>query len=136
MDKQIEYYQHKLDYETDSYDLFHALENGENVVVLDTRQPASFEQEHITGAINIPYREMNRESTNQLDASKTYVCYCTGIGCNASTHGALEMTKLGFKVKELIGGIEWWKKDGFPTELSHKIVDLQLHRHDHIVKHG
>jgi len=26
------------------------------------------------------------------------------------------MTKLGFKVKELIGGIEWWKFDGYATE--------------------
>jgi rhodanese-related sulfurtransferase len=46
----------------------------------------------------------------------TIVCYCDGIGCNASTKGALNMTKLGFKVKELIGGIEWWKFDGYATE--------------------
>ncbi|WP_284705079.1 hypothetical protein [Flavobacterium tyrosinilyticum] len=26
------------------------------------------------------------------------------------------MTKLGFKVKELIGGLEWWKIDGYATE--------------------
>jgi len=26
------------------------------------------------------------------------------------------MTKLGFKVKELMGGIEWWKFDGYATE--------------------
>jgi rhodanese-related sulfurtransferase len=28
---------------------------------------------------------------------------------------ALNMAKLGFKVKELIGGIEWWKFDGYAT---------------------
>ena len=59
---------------------------------------------------------MNAESTKHLDKSKTYVCYCYGIGCNASTKGALNMTKLGFKVKELMGGIEWWKFDGYATE--------------------
>ena len=26
------------------------------------------------------------------------------------------MAKLGFKVKELMGGIEWWKFDGYATE--------------------
>jgi hypothetical protein len=26
------------------------------------------------------------------------------------------MTKLGFQAKELIGGIEWWKFDGYATE--------------------
>jgi len=25
------------------------------------------------------------------------------------------MTRLGFQVKELIGGIEWWKFDGYTT---------------------
>ncbi|MDD4969684.1 MAG: rhodanese-like domain-containing protein [Paludibacter sp.] len=118
MNKQLEYYQNKLDYEMDSYDLFYALEKGENVVAIDTRQRATFEKEHIPGAINIPHREMNEETTRQLAKSKTYVCYCSGIGCNASTHGALNMTKLGFKVKELIGGIEWWKFDGHATEGS------------------
>lgn len=28
----------------------------------------------------------------------------------------LNMSKLGFKVKELIGGIEWWKFDGYATQ--------------------
>jgi hypothetical protein len=26
------------------------------------------------------------------------------------------MSKLGFKVKELMGGIEWWKLDRYATE--------------------
>ena len=59
---------------------------------------------------------MNEESTSHLDRDKIYVVYCDGIGCNASTKGALNMTRLGFKVRELIGGIEWWKKDGYATE--------------------
>lgn len=28
---------------------------------------------------------------------------------------ALNMAKLGFNVKELIGGIEWWRRDGYQT---------------------
>jgi rhodanese-related sulfurtransferase len=59
---------------------------------------------------------MNENSTKHLDTSTIYVCYCDGIGCNASTKGALNMTRLGFRVKELIGGIEWWKFDGYATE--------------------
>ena len=119
MNKQIEYYQDKLDYEMDPSDLFEALEKGDNLVPLDARKSISFEEEHIPGAISLPHREMNEISTGKLDKTKTYVCYCSGIGCNASTRGALKMTKLGFKVFELIGGIEWWKKDGYATEGSH-----------------
>lgn len=118
MNNQIEFYQHKLEFEIDSWDLFTAMENGESFVPLDARQTSSFNREHIPNAINIPHREMNSESTKHLDKSKTYICYCDGIGCNASTKGALNMARLGFKVKELSGGIEWWKFDGYATEGS------------------
>jgi len=59
---------------------------------------------------------MDSESTSGIDRSSTVVTYCDGIGCNASTKGALNMTKLGFKVKELMGGLDWWKRDSYPTE--------------------
>jgi rhodanese-related sulfurtransferase len=116
MEKQLEYYQNKLAFEMDPTDLYVAIGKGENIVPLDTRREANFEKEHIPGAISFPYRDMNEESTSHLDKSKTYVCYCDGIGCNASTRGAIMMTKLGFRVKELTGGLEWWKFDGYGTE--------------------
>jgi rhodanese-related sulfurtransferase len=116
MEKQIEFYQNKLAFEIDPSDLFSALENKEGLIPLDARQPAGFENEHIPGAINIPHREMNEATTAHLDRTKVYICYCTGIGCNASTKGALNITRLGFKVKELIGGLAWWKFEGYATE--------------------
>ena len=39
---------------------------------------------------------MNEETTDKLDKSKLYVTYYDGIGCNASTKGALKMSELGF----------------------------------------
>tara|TARA_B100000809_G_scaffold262195_2_gene312636 strand:- start:623 stop:1015 length:393 start_codon:yes stop_codon:yes gene_type:complete len=116
MQNQIEFYENKLAYEMDPSDLYSAFENNTEYVALDTRQPFGFVKEHIPTAINLPHKEMTPESTKVLDRSKVYVCYCDGIGCNASTKGALKMTKLGFKVKELMGGIEWWKLDGYATE--------------------
>ncbi|MEM9337434.1 MAG: rhodanese-like domain-containing protein [Bacteroidota bacterium] len=115
MTRQIEFYKEKLLFEMDPSDLFAAFENGEEVVAVDTRQPFGFINEHIPGAINLPHGEMSEATTATLDRSKTYVCYCDGIGCNASTKGALKLAKLGFQVKELIGGIEWWKFDGYAT---------------------
>jgi len=113
---QIEFYEAKLNYEMDPADLFEFLGTSTEYVVLDTRKPFGFEKEHIPTAINLPHRDMNETSTKNFDRSKIYVCYCDGIGCNASTRGALKMAKLGFKVKELIGGIEWWKFDGYATK--------------------
>lgn len=119
MQNQIEFYKSKLAYEMDPSDLYTAFEERTDYVALDTRQAFGYEKEHIPTAINLPHREMTEESTRHLDKSKVYVCYCDGIGCNGSTKGALKMTKLGFKVKELIGGIEWWKFDGYATEGTH-----------------
>jgi rhodanese-related sulfurtransferase len=120
MNKQIEFYQNKLDFEIDSFDLFSALKNGGNFIPLDTRKSSVYEKEHIPGAINLHHRDMDENSTKNLDKTKIYVCYCNGIGCDGSTRGALNMAKLGFKVKELTGGIEWWLYDGYSTEGTEK----------------
>ena len=113
--EQMAHYQSKLAFEMDSWDLHVALSNNEAVVVVDGRSEAAFAKEHIPGAINLPHRGICTNSTEVLDKSKTYVCYCDGIGCNASTKTALKLLTLGFKVRELIGGLDWWKRDGYQT---------------------
>ncbi|MEY4588880.1 MAG: hypothetical protein RL497_956 [Pseudomonadota bacterium] len=112
---QSDFYKAKLQYETDAWDLSESLIKGGNIVVIDARSPEAYEIEHIPGALNIPHRIMTPETTGHLDKNKTYVTYCDGIGCNASTKGALKMTELGFIVKELLGGLDWWRRDGYET---------------------
>jgi rhodanese-related sulfurtransferase len=112
---QIEFYEAKLSYETDSWDVFDAMSKRDNLVVIDARAAEAYAFEHIPNAINIPHKQMNEASTKSLDKNKDYVTYCDGIGCNASTKGALNMSKLGFKTKELLGGLDWWKRDGYTT---------------------
>lgn len=116
MNEQISFYEAKLKYEIDSWDLAEKLVNDNNVVVIDARSSEAYDLERIPGSINIPHRSMTIESTGELDKTKLYVTYCDGIGCNASTKGALNMARLGFEVKELLGGLDWWKRDGYQTE--------------------
>lgn len=115
MIEQQNYYENKLRFEIDSWDLFELLKQEAKVIVIDARSNASYDIEHIPNSINLPHREMNAESTKYLSKDVLYVTYCDGIGCNASTKGALNMVKLGFQTKELIGGLEWWKRDGYET---------------------
>ena len=61
------------------------------------------------------HREMKSESTARLDRGKVYVVYGDGIGCNASTKGAYKLARLGFRAKELLGGLDWWRRDGYPV---------------------
>lgn len=113
---QMNHYQNKLAHEIDSWDLYEALGNDEAIIVVDGRSVESYANEHIPGAVNLPHRELSAAATASLDKSKTCVCYCDGIGCNASTKTALKLLTLGFEVRELIGGLDWWKRDGYATE--------------------
>jgi rhodanese-related sulfurtransferase len=115
MEDQLFFYQRKLDYEIDAWDLAEALKK-ESITIIDARSEAAFKTEHIPGALSIPHRTMNAETTAHISKDTLVVTYCDGIGCNASTKGALNMTRLGFRVKELMGGIDWWKRDGYATE--------------------
>jgi rhodanese-related sulfurtransferase len=114
-DDQVKHYADKLAYEIDSWDLQVAQAAGENIIVIDTRGPEAFQREHIPGAVSIPHRTMSAESTRHLDRTALVVTYCDGIGCNGSTKSALTMTRLGFRVKELMGGLDWWRRDGHQT---------------------
>lgn len=116
MNDQQRHYESKLAFEIDSWDLKVALEAGQNIAVIDARSPEAYRREHIPGAINIPHRTMSAETTRHVNRTALVVTYCDGIGCNASTKGALNMVRLGFQVKELIGGLDWWKRDGHKTE--------------------
>ena len=113
--EQMSFYQRKLAYEMDSADVAEAVSNGEPIVVVDGRSAEAFAQEHIPGSISLPHRGISYNTTESLDKTKLYVCYCDGIGCNASTKTALKLLTLGFQVRELIGGLDWWKRDGHAT---------------------
>ena len=103
----------KLSVETDPSDVMLDLQRGQDgFVILDVRPSDDYEDCHIEGAIHIPYRQINAETSKQLPKDKVIVTYCWGPGCNASTKGALRLASLGFRVKEMIGGLEYWKRDG------------------------
>lgn len=116
MDEQLLYYQAKLQHEIDPWDLNEALGRGDKIHLVDTRSPEAYERSHIPGAINIPHRAMSSATTVQLDKGALIVTYCDGIRCNGSTKGALNMVRLGFRVKELIGGLDCWRYDGYPVD--------------------
>ena len=95
--------------------LYIAAKEGKNIVIVDGRNSQAYSTEHIPGAINLPHRSISQDSLAHLDKTVLYITYCDGIGCNASTKTALKMLTLGYSVRELIGGFDWWKRDGYAT---------------------
>lgn len=107
----------KLAFETDAWDVKTDMERGRSdFIVVDTRSREDYGNRHIAGAISLPHRTMDAQTTAHLPKDKVLVTYCWGPGCNASTKGALRLAALGFRVKELIGGLEYWIKEGGPVE--------------------
>jgi rhodanese-related sulfurtransferase len=109
----------KLKYHTDSWDLSVDLKAAlPDIVVIDARSRDAYRAGHIPGARSFPHREITADTTAQLDRAMVYVVYCDGIGCNASTKGAYQLARLGFRTKELLGGLDWWRRDGHRIEIS------------------
>jgi len=119
-----DHFRTKLAHETDPSDLRAMLHERDDVVVVDARSESAYMQEHIPRALSFPHAMINAVSTSKLNRQRLYVTYCDGVGCNASTKGALKLAELGFEVKELIGGIEWWKREGYPTETGSVALNL------------
>lgn len=116
------YLANKLSFYTDAWDVAEDLRHQiSDIVVIDTRSEAHYQAGHIPGAISFPHRLMDAHSTAELDRSKVYITYCDGIGCNGSTQGAYKLAKLGFRVKELIGGLDFWIRDGHPQATGNAV---------------
>ena len=115
------YFATKIDAEWGPYDLKKALDtNPEKIVVLDTRTPDAYAEEHITGAINIPESELDKR-LKELPKNKEIVTYCWNITCHLATRVALKLAQKGYKVHELAGGIGTWKEQGHAVESSKKV---------------
>lgn len=105
----------KLRLHTDAWDLAVDLSNEiDAIVVIDTRSRDRYLAGHIPGAICVPHAEMTAERLELLSRSPVYIIYCDGIGCNGSTWGAFKLASAGFRVKELLGGLDFWRRDGHP----------------------
>jgi rhodanese-related sulfurtransferase len=116
----VSFFQTKLEAEWGPYDLKRAADaNPQSVVILDTRKPDAFAEEHIEGAINIPGEELESR-LSELPKNKAIVPYCWSITCHLATRAALLLAQKGYKVHELAGGIETWKKNGFTVTTAAK----------------
>lgn len=103
----------KLTVETDPADVRLDLQRGQDsFTLIDARSAQDFEECHIPGAINLPYRNITAERTADLPKDRPLVVYCWSPGCNAATKAAARLSALGFQVKEMIGGIEYWRREG------------------------
>ncbi|MCD2442857.1 rhodanese-like domain-containing protein [Agromyces sp. SYSU K20354] len=127
-DEAIAHFRGRLAFESDVSDVAAALAADEpGFVVVDTRSDASWAQGHVPGALHLPGRRIAEEATSCIPAGTPVVVYCWGPGCNGATRAALEFARLGYPVKEMLGGFEYWVREGFahdtPDGMRQRPVD-------------
>ncbi|SBT89505.1 Rhodanese-related sulfurtransferase [Streptomyces sp. DI166] len=112
------YFRASLAFHADVADVAAALtgEGEPGFVVVDSRSTAAWDQGHIPGAVHLPTTLIPEQAAQLLDKSVPVVTYCWGPGCNGATRAALALAELGYQVKEMLGGFEYWAREGFAYE--------------------
>lgn len=98
--------------------------NFDQFILLDAREITEYEVSHIKGAIPVGYYKFSiKKTTRKLEnTNKTVVVYCS-IGYR-SEKIAEKLTKKGFTVYNLYGGIFDWKNDGYKVfDLNNKTTE-------------
>ena len=121
----IAHFRGRLGFESDVSDVAAALAEPEpGFVLVDTRSDASWAQGHVPGAIHLPWRRIAAEAAERIPTGTPVVVYCWGPGCNGATHAALEFALLGHPVKEMLGGFEYWVREGFAFDAADGLAQL------------
>ena len=116
----------RLAVETDVSDVHAALESGRpGFVLVDSRSEESWAQGHVPGAVHLPGREIAARAAAELDPAVPVVTYCWGPACNGATRAALALADRGHRVREMIGGFEYWAREGLPVETADGVTRRQ-----------
>jgi rhodanese-related sulfurtransferase len=109
----LRHFRSAMSFETDCWDVYHALSHDPDFVLVDVRSPELFARGHVPGAINIPHGKIIESRLAQYPAATVFVVYCAGPHCNGGHKGAIRLAQLGRPVKLMIGGITGWLDEGF-----------------------
>ncbi|MBZ4017376.1 rhodanese-like domain-containing protein [Streptomyces purpurogeneiscleroticus] len=114
------YFAARLAFHTDVADVHAALAGGGDpgFVLIDSRSRESWDQGHIPGAVHLPTARIPERAAGLLDPAVPVVVHCWGPGCDGATRAALALARLGYRVKEMLGGIEYWIREGYAVETA------------------
>jgi rhodanese-related sulfurtransferase len=113
----LQHFQSLLEFETDCWDVHHAIDNNrKDFVLLDVRSAQAYDKGHVASSVHLPYSHINEQKLQQYPQDTLFVVYCAGPHCNAADKAAVRLAKLNRPVKKMIGGVVGWVDEGFPLE--------------------
>ena len=96
-------------------DVKKAVDAKQDFILVDARPPSDFAVEHIVGAVNVPYFEVDKH-LSKLPKDKWIVTYCACPHAEAE-EAARQLTKNGYtKVKVMDEGYFGWVDKKYPIE--------------------
>ncbi len=108
---------HATGFEITPEELKLKLENGEDIILIDVREPHEWEINRIHGSRLIPLSKLP-EKVNELDQTREIIVYCKMGG--RSARAVQFLRELGFtRVKNLAGGIDAWIEKIDPSMLKY-----------------
>lgn len=91
------------------------LDGGEQIVIIDVREPNEWAGGLIPGAHPVPRGVLEPQVDGKLPLDATVVLYCAGGGRSALA--ARSLREMGFSgVENLDGGFEAWSRSVLPVE--------------------
>jgi len=112
----VAHFSARLRAETDPSDVYAAQRAGEPFVLVDVRGDEAWAQGRARGAIHMHHSQIQEQAPKEVPPGTAVVVYCWSPGCNAAQKGALAFARLGYRVREMIGGFEYWAREGYPVE--------------------
>jgi rhodanese-related sulfurtransferase len=108
------HYARRLELETDCADVYAAMAGGHpGFVLIDTRAAEAYAARHVPGAVSIPHSDLSADRLAEHGADARFVTYCWGPHCNGACRGAARIAALGYRVKEMLGGMWGWEMEGY-----------------------
>ncbi|KOT54110.1 MULTISPECIES: rhodanese-like domain-containing protein [Streptomyces] len=114
------YFAARLAFHTDAADVHTALTGGGDpgFVLVDVRSTESWDQGHIADALHLPTADIPQHAAKLLDPAVPVVVHCWGPGCDGATRAAAALAERGYRVKEMLGGIEYWIREGHAVQTA------------------
>lgn len=95
------------------------IDNDERFIMVNILDNDAYEEEHISGSINIPLGDIEKEALDLVDTDEKIVIYGFGPGSAAVREAAEKLASLGYgEVIRYEGGIKEWTTEGLATEGS------------------
>jgi len=105
--KALQYFEDKMAFTTGPIELNRAINQKQDIVVVDARAAEDFKEGHIGGALSLPRENWGNPVGMRRD--KLNVIYCYSHVCHLGAAACVEFARQGYPVMEMDGGFHSWK---------------------------